>query len=280
MTYSNAATIAFWVKPLGLTGDERLLERDGQYRFRLVNNRLYFAINTQSGGWTDYDTTFTLTTNAWQHVALTYEGPSGNCNNTCNSVVIRAGTQSKIFQLQGAILSYPGLETTPLTVGWSVYNKGYEHNFSIANIFVTPRKLSDDELTALQSEPFTTDNLRKYGNVDPANSTLNIGETFVGDMDEFRISPIGNSLDYQTQVKQAPNWNLSFEDTLSSSQTKVTNGLTVTTPINSVVLPDDVPGRRGDWTLQLRSKLYQPRHLGCQLPGCRHPRYGRHGQYL
>jgi len=266
LTNSNAATIAFWVKPLGLTGDERLLTREGQYYFRLVNNRLYFAFYTQYSGWTDYDTTFTLTTNTWQHIALTYDGPSGNCNNTCNSLVIRAGTQSKIFQLQGAILSLSNYETTPLTTGYTVANKGLEHNFSIANIFVTPRKLSDTELAALQNETFTTDNLRKYGNVDPANSTLNIGETFVGDMDEFRISPVVNANDNQTQVKQAPNWNLSFEDTLSSSQTKVTNGLTVTTPINSVVLPDDVPGRAGIGRFNYAANCTNPDISGANCP--------------
>ena len=73
------------------------------------------------------------------------------------------------------------------------------------------------------------------------------GQGYVGDMDEIRISP--NPTTSNTPVldsmKQAPSWNLRFEDSFKNDVLTVSNNVTKTTTIDAAILPDNVPARWG-----------------------------------
>jgi hypothetical protein len=99
---------------------------------------------------------------------------------------------------------------------------------SIAINYITPTE-----------EPVTTPTVNRY------SDELWLGETFAGDIDEFTISPESDVTVSATNINQAPNWELNFEDTLSSVQTTVSNGVTSTTQIDNLVLPNDTPLRSG-----------------------------------
>ncbi len=80
-------------------------------------------------------------------------------------------------------------------------------------------------------------------NTDP----IVFGQGYVGDMDEIRISP--NPTTSNTPVldsmKQAPSWNLRFEDSFKNDVLTVSNNVTKTTTIDAAILPDNVPARWG-----------------------------------
>ena len=87
---------------------------------------------------------------------------------------------------------------------------------------------------------------RSYYVVFNTNSLV-IAANYAGDMDDLRISPTKSTTldDVNAQMNLAPNWNLNFEDTVSSNKISVSDGITKTTQIDSVILPDDVPGQSG-----------------------------------
>ncbi len=268
---STQATIALWVYPNVSPNEFRVLASragtsgSGAYAIRIKGTRVWVNFNItaigSTSGYTGVDTGLDITPSTWNHIALIY-----NASATGTQFSVRVGSQRRDFTASGTVT-----ETAPaeLTLGtsklWTTYNP---FDGRIANLFITPRALSDSELTALQSETFSTDSLRKYGNSDPVNETINIAENYAGDLDELRIAPVytRQSDDASKQVKAAPNWNLTFENNVSSNQTRVTNGVTATAQIDSVVLPEDVPTRAGITRFNFAATCDAPEISGASCP--------------
>lgn len=114
--------------------------------------------------------------------------------------------------------------------------------------------------STLTEQVVTTTTLSRY------SSELTLGETFAGDIDEFTVSPESDvTVPATTNINQAPNWELNFEDTLSSVQTVVTNGVTSTTQIDNIVLPNDTPLRSGIKRLQYAARCDFDTKVACPV---------------
>ncbi|NBU62951.1 MAG: hypothetical protein EBS29_00345, partial [Chloroflexia bacterium] len=99
-------------------------------------------------------------------------------------------------------------------------------------------------------------------------TVFTIGEEFAGDIDEVFITSLGTTTQSNviTQMNRSPNWNLTFEDTISMNRTSVTDGVTSTAQIDAVSLPNDVPGRAGIQRFQYAASCNSPEIVGAECP--------------
>lgn len=100
------------------------------------------------------------------------------------------------------------------------------------------------------------------------SNAFTIGEEFAGDIDEISITALGTTTqnDVIALMNRSPNWNLTFENTISVNRISVTDGITNTAQLDVVALPDDVPGRAGIQRFQYAASCNIPEIPGAECP--------------
>jgi hypothetical protein len=132
-------------------------------------------------------------------------------------------------------------------------------SYVLVNVNGSKASIAINNSTPIE-QTVTTPTVNRY------SDELWLGETFAGDIDEFTISPESDvTVPATTNINQAPNWELNFEDTLSSVQTVVTNGVTSTTQIDNLVLPNDTPLRSGIKRLQYAARCDFDTKVACPV---------------
>ncbi|MFM2031899.1 MAG: Concanavalin A-like lectin/glucanase superfamily, partial [Chloroflexota bacterium] len=227
-----------------------IVTREQNYTLKIHNNRLYYAVGVWSSGagstWRWIDSELMVNRRTWNKIAITYDKNKAGTQ----QIMVQVNDQRKYYQGLNAMSS--SAPTTDLEIGRRQSDGAVAFVGKIDDVLIVPRGLSNAEVTALQSTSSPSDdafaaipNLVAYGNVAPL-APVNYGAEFIGELDGLRVSPFSLGSDaIAAQIKEAPSWNLTFEDTISTQRTTVTNGVTATVTIDSAALPDPVPSRSG-----------------------------------
>jgi hypothetical protein len=273
---ATSATIGMWVKPTNLAnlGGSYLLSSASDYQFYVENNgQLWFALDTSTNvpAWTWNPTGITFTSDKWQYFSMVLNANEPDANKKLTFRIDQADGTNPQIKYHAATGYIKDNYTCDLLLGANCADIAGRRAFtgSIGNLFITPRALSDTELATLRSEPLTLANARKYGNADAPAPTVNLAETFAGDLDELHISPIATTAasTVQADMKQAPNWNLTFEESLNLNRTELDDdGKSKVIQINAVTLPSDVPGRAGINRFSVAASCDTPEISGVECP--------------
>ena len=227
-----------------------LINREGAFLLRIVNNRLVINLNVNGPGgrYADINTDMDVPNKQWNKVSVTYgvdwitytKKIIVTLNDLTREYVVTNTADSMTDKASGLDI---GGRSTVLE---SRVFQGY-----IDDVFYTPAALTQAQVTALQSASVadsqvfaTRENLIAYGNIDQ-ESPIIYGSSYSGELDELRISPKKSQGDQLALPTDAPSWNLRFEDVLTTNKTVVADGVTKTVGIDVMALPDSIAGRAG-----------------------------------
>ena len=85
---TNAMTLEAWISP-DVTSSEMIINKENSYEFAILGGTLQWAIErTGSGGWFWHNTGYSVDSNEWTHVALTFDSTTDLVNTYANGELV------------------------------------------------------------------------------------------------------------------------------------------------------------------------------------------------
>ena len=226
-----------------------LINREGAFLLRIINNRLVINLNVNGPGgrYADINTDMIVPNKQWNKVSVTYV-----YGYAPNKIIVKLNDQTREIVMSTNQVDSMIDKATSLDIGGrSTVMESRVFEGYIDDVFYTPAALNQGQVAALQSasvaesQAFATrEHLIAYGNIDQ-ESPIIYGSNYSGELDELRISPKKSQGDQLALINDAPSWNLRFEDMLTTNKTVVTDGVTKTVGVDVMALPDSIAGRAG-----------------------------------
>ena len=161
MTGSDQLSISFWVEPADKqTGnDDTIVNQEETYEVALTtDNRIKYAINVGGSSWQWITTDVQLTPDEYQHIALTYDGTTG---------------EVKIYKDGEEVYNKTDFPTGTLTTSWRAQNYGLEitnrplydtgSTINVSGVGIFNNTLTPEEIEKLYNGTMTADEFNNSG---------------------------------------------------------------------------------------------------------------------